>query len=103
MRQPIGAIIICAQQNFEIIGGLNPVKIEIEDDRIINSLKKHRNVINKLTLLGILLPESKKKNNTKQVFITCRELNDVKKALINSKIYELLGIIDLKKLIIGTN
>ena len=102
MRQPIGAIIICAQQNFEIIGGLNPVKIEIEDDRIINSLKKHRNVINKLTLLGILLPESKK-SNTKQVFITCRELNDVKKALINSKIYELLGIIDLKKLIIGTN
>ena len=28
----------------------------------------------------------------------CRELNDVKKALINSKIYGLLGIIDLKKI-----
>ena len=68
MRQPIGAIIICAQQNFEIIGGLNPVKIEIEDDRIINSLKKHRNVINKLTLLGILLPESKKKQYKTSIY-----------------------------------
>ena len=36
-------------------------------------------------------------NNTEQIFITCRELNDVKKSLINSKIYGLLGIIDLKK------
>ena len=31
-------------------------------------------------------------------FITCRELNDLKKSLINSKIYGLLGIIDLKKI-----
>ena len=34
--------------------------------------------------------------------MTCRELNYVKKALNNGKIYGLLGIIDLKKLIIGT-
>ena len=31
-------------------------------------------------------------------FLTCRELNDAKKCLINSKIYGLLGIIDLKKI-----
>ena len=37
-------------------------------------------------------------NNTEQIFITCRELYDVKKSLINSKIYRLLGIIDLKKI-----
>ena len=54
----------------------------------------------KLTSLGILFPASTK-NNTEQVFITCRELNDVKKALINSKIYGLLGIILLKKIITG--
>ena len=50
----------------------------------------------KLTPLGILFPAWIKKQ---QVFITCRELNDVKKALINSKIYGLLGIIDTKKII----
>ena len=32
------------------------------------------------------------------MFITSRELNDVKEFLINSKIYRLLGIIDLKKI-----
>ena len=34
------------------------------------------------------------KNNTEQMFRTCRELNEIKKALI----YGLLGIIDLKKI-----
>ena len=51
----------------------------------------------KLTPFGILFPASIK-NNTEQVFIMCRELNDVKKALIKSKIYCLLEIIDLKKI-----
>ena len=42
----------------------------------------------------MLFPASTR-NDTEQIFITCRELNDVKKSLINSKIYRLLGIIDL--------
>ena len=37
-------------------------------------------------------------NDTKQIFVTCRELNDIKKALINGKIYGLLSIIDLNKI-----
>ena len=40
MREPIETIIIRAQRNFEVVGGLNPIQIEIEDDRIINTLKK---------------------------------------------------------------
>ena len=51
----------------------------------------------KLTPFGILFPASIK-NNTEQVFIMCRELNDVREALIKSKIYCLLEIIDLKKI-----
>ena len=45
----------------------------------------------------MLFPASLR-NDTRQIFITCRELNDVKKSLINSKAYGLLGIIDLKKI-----
>ena len=56
-------------------------------------LKKHKNVIYKLTPIGILFPASVQ-NDTRQVFITCRELNDIKKSLINGKIYGLIGIID---------
>ena len=39
MSQPIETIVIRAQQNFEIAGGLNPIQIEIEDHRVINILK----------------------------------------------------------------
>ena len=53
----------------------------------------------KLTPLGILFP-ALTKNYTEQVFNTSKELNDVKKGLINPKPYGLIGIIDLKKLII---
>ena len=33
MSEPIETIIIRAQQNFDVVGGLNPTQIEIEDDR----------------------------------------------------------------------
>ena len=41
MAEPIETVIIRAQQNFEIAGGLNPVQIEIEDNRVLNIFKKH--------------------------------------------------------------
>ena len=66
MQEPIETIIIGAQQNFEIAGGLNPFQIEKEDDTIINGLNNHKNVIYKLTPLKILFPGSIK-NNTEQV------------------------------------
>ena len=43
MAEPVETVIICAQQNFEVAGGLNPVHIKIEDDRVLNKLKKYKN------------------------------------------------------------
>ena len=97
MQEPIETIIIRTQQNFEIVGGLNPVQIKIKDDRVLNILNKYKNATYKLTPLGILFP-ALIENNTEQVLITCRNINKVKKALINSKIYSLIGITDLKKI-----
>ena len=96
MPEPVETVIICAQQIFEIVGGLNPIQ-KIKDDRVLNMLKKYKNATYKLTPLGIPFPASIK-DDTEQVFITCRNLNKVKKALINSKIYYLIGIIDLKEI-----
>ena len=96
MSQPIETIAIRAQQNFEIAGGLNPIQIEIEDDRVINILKKYKNVIYKVTPLGLLFPASIK-NETKQIFVTRKELNGVKKSILNGKVYDLISIIDLGK------
>ena len=39
MTEPIETVIICAQQSFEIAGGLNLVQIEIEDVRVLNIFK----------------------------------------------------------------
>ena len=96
MAEPTEMVIIRAQQNFEIAGVLNLLRIEIEDDRVLYIFKKYKNVLYRLTPLGILIPASVK-NNTDQIFLTSRELNDIKKALIKSKSYGLLGIFNLKK------
>ena len=40
MQEPFETIIVRAQQNFDVAGGLNPMQIEIEDGRILNTLKK---------------------------------------------------------------
>ena len=50
MSQPIETIIIRAQQNFDVVSDLNPVQIEIEDDRIINILKNTKMFCIKLHL-----------------------------------------------------
>ena len=43
MSEPIETIIIRAQQDF--VGGLNPIQIEIKDDRVTNIFKKYKNVV----------------------------------------------------------
>ena len=97
IAEPIETVIIRIQQSFEIARGLNLVQIEKEDNRVLNILKIYKNILYRLTLLGILFPGSVK-NNTEQILLTSRELNDIKKALIYSKIYGLLEIIDFEKI-----
>ena len=74
----IETVIICAKQNFEIAGGLNLVQIEIEDDRILNILKRYKNAVYRLTPFGLLFPASLK-NSTEQIFVTWRKLGNIKK------------------------
>ena len=97
MAEPIETVIIKTQQNFDMAGGLNPVHIELEDDRILNILKKYKNVLHRVTPLGLLFPATIT-NNTRQIFVTEKELNGVKKSTLNGKIYDLIAIIDLDKI-----
>ena len=90
MSEPIETAVIRGQQKFDLHNVLNPVQIEINDDRILNISKKHKNIYYKLTPIGILFPSSVK-NDTKQIFVTCRELNNAKTALINGKIVNLMS------------
>ena len=97
MSEPIETIIIRAQQNFDIDGGLNPIQIEIKDDRITNLLKKYKNVIFKITPLRILFPASVT-NDTSQIFILVKKLNRVKKSILNKKIFDISAVVDLNKI-----
>ena len=96
MTEPAKNIIIREQPNFDLHDVLNPVEIEINDDSILNILKKHKNIYYKLTPIGLLFPLSIV-NNTKQIFVLCRVLKDFKKSLIIGKIYSLLSIINSEK------
>ena len=51
----------------------------------------------RITPLGLLFPASIK-NDTQQIFFTCRELNGAKKSILNSKVRDLMAIIDLDKI-----
>ena len=81
MAEPIETVIIRAQQNFEVVGGLNPIEITISDERIINILKKYKNVVYKIIPLGLLFPATIK-NDTEEIFVLAKNLNRVKKCIL---------------------
>ena len=97
LSEPIETVIVRAQQNFDVVGGLNPIQVQITDDTVLNSLKKYKNVAYKVTPLGLLFPASIK-NDTNHIFITVNNLSGVKKSIINYKIYNILASIDLNKI-----
>ena len=97
MSEPIETVIIRGQQKFDLHDVLNPVQIEINNDRILNMLKKHKNIYYKLKPIGMLFLSSIK-NDTKQIFVTSRELNNTNADLINGKTVNILGIINLNKI-----
>ena len=96
-QEPIDTIIIRAQQDFDIDGGFNPVKIQIRDETVLNQLKKYKNVVYKITPLGMLFPASIQ-NNTNLIFITSNNLSGVKKAILNYKTNDIIAEIDVSKI-----
>ena len=85
------------QQSFGLHDQINPIQIRIDDDQVVNALKKFTGTHYKFTSIGILFP-APVTNYTEQVFVTCRELNDAKPALINGKLINILGVINLNKI-----
>ena len=97
MSEPVEIIIIRAQQDFDVDGGLNPIQIEIKDDNITNLLKKYKNVVYKITPLGLLFPASVT-NSTEQIFILGKNFSGVKKLMLNQKEFDILAVINLNKI-----
>ena len=97
MSEPIETVIIRAQQNFDVVGGLNPIETEIKDNTVINILKKYKNVVYKIIPLGLLFPATIK-NDTRQIFVLAKKLHGVKESTLNYKTFNILASIDLNKI-----
>ena len=97
MSEPIETVIIRAQHDFDVAGRLNPIKIEIKDDTVINILKKYKNVVYKIIPLGLLFPATIK-NDTQQIFVLAKKLYGVKKSILNYKTFDILASIDFWRL-----
>ena len=95
--EPIETIIIRAQQDFDVVGGLNPIQIKISDDTILNSQKKYKNVAYKITPLGMLFPATIT-NDINLIFATAKNLGGVKKSILNFKANNILAEIDTGKI-----
>ena len=79
-------------QNFDTYEKLNPVDISIRDSKVNSFLARYRRykywfVIDNLLFSSALI------NNTNIIFVSCNGLNEVKELLINSKLFETLGVI----------
>ena len=71
--EPVETVIMRGQQDFELHHQLNPIEIKIDDDQIINMLKKYKGALYQFTPIVLLFPSSVT-NDTNQIFVTCHEL-----------------------------
>ena len=92
MSRVVDKILISGLQRFKQYDKLNPIDIIINDTQIISSLSKY----GKYRLKTISFFISTSFNQTTDVMlITSNRLNDAKKALVNGKIHNILGIINV--------
>ena len=85
------------QQNFENDAEIKPVEIKIENDKIQNMLEKYLKKSVKYSLEGLLFL-SAIKDETGEIFVTVGGLMDGKYDLINGKLYQTIGVINLNEI-----
>ena len=81
----IDSVIIRGQQYFEKHNKLNLIEIKVDNDKIINFLKKHKKATFRFIPVDLLFLRGVK-TDTEQIFIIFNKLNDVKIYVINRKI-----------------
>ena len=97
LPEPIETVIIIAQQDFDVAGGLNPIQIQINNDTVLNLLKIYKNVAYKITPIRLLFPATVT-NDTNFIFVTAKNLSGVRNGTLNYKTYNILAEIDTNKI-----
>ena len=76
---------------------LNPIGISIDNNEIISLLTRYKKHQYRLIITSLLFSSSFT-DEPNVIFISCSGLNDTIKALINRKLYKMLGVINLSEI-----
>ena len=97
MVEVIDTIIVKALQSYDKYSTLNPLEINLNSNYLSKIIHDYKDFTFEVRLINVLFSSSLE-NDTHNIFIVCHNLNSTKKALINNKIYSLLGIINLNEI-----
>ena len=97
MVEIIDTLLIKALQSYDKYTILNPLEIDIRSNYMTDKINNYKSYMNEVCIRNVLFSAGIK-NETQNIFVTCYNLNSAKKALINGKIYSLLGIINLSEI-----
>ena len=76
---------------------INPIGIKTENDKIQNMLEKYKQYQTRFNLEGRLF-SSLMINDMEIIFVTTSELFDAKYSLVNGKLYQTIGVINLNEI-----
>ena len=97
MVQVLDTLLIKALLSYDKYSVLNPLEIDIRSNYLTDKINQYKGFIYEVCVRNMLF-SSAIKNETQNIFLTCHSLNSAKKAIINGKIYSLLGIIKLSEI-----
>ena len=97
MVEILDTIIVKALQNYNKYSTLNPLEINLNSNYLNKIISDYKGFTFEVRVINVLFSASIK-NDTQNVFIVCHNLNSAKKALINNKLYAVLGIINLNEI-----
>ena len=93
----VETLLIKALQSYDKYTILNSLEVNLRSNYLNQKINDYKSFVYEVMLKNILFSSSIK-NETQNIFITCQNLNSAKKALINGKIYSLLGIVNLQEI-----
>ena len=85
LQEIIKTVHVLGFQRFINYKRMNPVKITLDSNEIVEDLSKYRKFKYRFLIQSLLL-SSNLQNDTDVIFIMCNDLSDAREALINSKL-----------------
>ena len=97
MTEILDTLLIKALQSYDRYTILNPLDIDIRSNYMTEKINNYKGYMYEVCIRNLLFSAGIK-SDTQNIFLICHNLNSAKKALINGKLYSLLGIVNLSEI-----